>query len=171
MIRLRHTLTLVGLLCGVLVTFPRVLNAKHLEGVKRWEPSAEGEARRATDTAAPARVKNITFSNPKASRAYVGLGELESLCLTRFQSSSWMVRPFQKSTLTSAHHGLAFSLSVEIRMRQNRCGFSRRSFKLLYPDSFLAILLVFPSWTTRKPGQPYSLVGYSYYCRLCVNTN
>jgi hypothetical protein len=101
--RLSHALTLVGLLCGMLVTSPRVLNAKRLEGVKRWEPhkfgrgpSAEGEARRAMDTAAPSRVKNITFSNPKASRAYARLGELASLCLTRLQSSSWMVPPFLK---------------------------------------------------------------------------
>jgi hypothetical protein len=137
--RLRNTFTLLGLLCGVLVSS---LNAKRLEGVKRWEPSArgpsaEGEARRAMDTAAPPRVKNITFSNPKASRTCARLGELASLCLTtRFQSSSWMVRPFLKSTLTSDHHGLAFSLSAEHRMRQDRCGFSRRSsnhFLLTYP--------------------------------------
>jgi len=91
MMHLTHTLALVGLFCGVFfaepvaarVTSSGVLNAKHLEAVKRRElsargPNAEGEVRRATDTAAPPRVKNITFSNPKASRTYAGLGELAS---------------------------------------------------------------------------------------------
>ncbi|KAI9448384.1 alpha/beta-hydrolase [Lactarius indigo] len=79
--RLTHTLTLVGLLCGVLsagpvaarITPPKLLSAKHLEAVKLSTrgPNAQGEARRATDTAAPPRVKNITFSNPKASQFFV----------------------------------------------------------------------------------------------------
>ena len=129
--RLSHPLTLVGLLCGVLVTSPRLLNARQLNGMRHWElpgrgTSTEGEERRDTD-AAPPRVKNITFSNPKASRAYARLEELASLRLTRFQSSTWMVRRFLKSHLTSVHHGRAFSLSAEHRMRQDRCGFSRRS--------------------------------------------
>lgn len=171
MIRLTHSLTLVCLLYGVLVTSPRVLNAKHLQGMKRWElaargPNTEGEARRATDTAAPAKVRNITFSNPKASRAYARLRELASFCLTRLQSSMWMVRPFLKSSLTPVHHGLAFSLSAEHRMRQDRCGFIQRSSNHPSPDSFLAILLVLPSWTSRKHRRPYSLVRFSLYCRL-----
>ncbi|KAI9466665.1 alpha/beta-hydrolase [Lactarius psammicola] len=82
--RLTHTLALVGLLCGVLfaepaaarVTSPKFLNAKRLEAVNHRElsargPSAEREVRRATGTAAPPRVKNITFSNPKASQFFV----------------------------------------------------------------------------------------------------
>jgi len=53
----------------------RFLNAKRLEAAKRWEDSARGRngaanPRRATDTSPPSRVKNITFTNPKASSAY-----------------------------------------------------------------------------------------------------
>ncbi|KAI9448385.1 alpha/beta-hydrolase [Lactarius indigo] len=79
--RLTHTLALVSLLCGVLsagpvtarVTSPKLLNAKHLEAVERpaCVLNTQGEARPATDTVAPARVKNITFSNPKASQFFV----------------------------------------------------------------------------------------------------
>ncbi|KAN0140071.1 alpha/beta-hydrolase [Lactarius tabidus] len=80
--RLTHTLTLVVLLCGVLVAETvavRVdsgtLHTKRLEGVKRLDhsarsPSPGGEAR-AADTAAPPRVKNITFTNQKASQFFV----------------------------------------------------------------------------------------------------
>jgi carboxypeptidase D len=81
MTRLTHTLALVGLLCGILFpgpfraaardTSPGFLSAKRLEAVKRWDPSGgrrnrDGGMRRDTDHAAP-RVKNITFTNPKAS--------------------------------------------------------------------------------------------------------
>ena len=127
--RLSHTLTLlVGLLCGVFVTSPTVLNAsaKHLHGLNHrfaHGPSAKVEVLRDTDGAVPAGVKNITFSNPKASRTYARLGELASLCLTPLQSSTWMVGPFLTSSSTSVRHGLAFSLSAEHRMRQERCGF------------------------------------------------
>ena len=41
----------------------RHLSRRRHEAVKRWEPSA-----RAPNDTAPAVVKNITFSNPKASR-------------------------------------------------------------------------------------------------------
>ncbi|KAH8977071.1 alpha/beta-hydrolase [Lactarius hatsudake] len=81
MVRLTHTLALVGLLCSVLsawpviahVTSPNLLNVKRLEAVKLSSRglNAEGEARRATDTVAPPRAKNITFSNPKASQFFV----------------------------------------------------------------------------------------------------
>lgn len=87
--RLTHTLTLVALLCGVLfeesvaarATSPGVLNVHPLKAMKQRElsvrgPGAGGEARRSTDTAEPPRVKNITFSNQKASRTYPRLGEL-----------------------------------------------------------------------------------------------
>ncbi len=144
--RLTHTLALVGLLCGVLfaepvaarVTSQKFPDVKRLEAGKRWElsargPNARGEARRATNTAAPPRVKNITFSNPKASRAYARLGELASLCLTRSQNSSWMVRPFLKSALTSVHLGLASSLSAQQQMSQERCGFSRKFCQATFP--------------------------------------
>ena len=85
MTRLSSVLALLGLLCGTLFLGPvavaardtsvESLNAKRLEAVKRWELSARGRngggnARRAALTLAPPRVKNITFSNPKASRAY-----------------------------------------------------------------------------------------------------
>jgi carboxypeptidase D len=81
MTRLSHALALVGLLCGILfsgpvavaarVTSVEFLKAKRLEAMKRLELSARGldsedNVRRATEP----RVKNITFSNPKASRAY-----------------------------------------------------------------------------------------------------
>ncbi|KAH9045770.1 alpha/beta-hydrolase [Lactarius pseudohatsudake] len=78
--RLTHTLALAGLLCGVLspwpviarITSPNLLNVKRLEAVKLSSrgPNAEGGARRATE-AAPPKVKNITFSNPKASQFFV----------------------------------------------------------------------------------------------------
>jgi carboxypeptidase D len=84
MTRLSRALALVGLLCGTLFSGPvavaardtsvKSLHAKRLEAVKRWELSARGRdsggnARRATGPAPP-RVKNITFSNPKASGEY-----------------------------------------------------------------------------------------------------
>jgi hypothetical protein len=84
MVRLGCILTLVSSLCGVLFLVPFVvardtssksLSARRLEAVHRWELSArdrtgEDKARRATDATAPPRVKNITFSNAKATRAY-----------------------------------------------------------------------------------------------------
>ncbi|KAI0254184.1 Alpha/Beta hydrolase protein [Lactifluus subvellereus] len=83
MTRLSRALALLALLCGTLFSGPvsvaardilvESLNAKRLEAVKRWELSARGRngggnARRAP---APPKVKNITFSNPKASHFYV----------------------------------------------------------------------------------------------------
>jgi len=79
----RLLLALVSSLCGVLFLAPfavaryassNSLNARRLEAIRRWELSArdrtgEDKARRATYAPAPARVKNITFSNPKAARA------------------------------------------------------------------------------------------------------
>jgi hypothetical protein len=64
----------VGTAAGTIDPF-RSLNAKRLEALKRWEHSARGrngagDSRRATDTSPPSRVKNITFTNPKASGAY-----------------------------------------------------------------------------------------------------
>ena len=81
MARLSYALALFSLLSGILLrgpvaardTFLRSLNAKRLEAAKQWGLSARdrnGGARRATDTSSPPRVKNITFSNPNASRAY-----------------------------------------------------------------------------------------------------
>ncbi|KAI9466663.1 alpha/beta-hydrolase [Lactarius psammicola] len=54
----------------------KFLNGKRLEavnhrGLSARGPSAEREVRRATGTAAPPRVKNVTFSNPKASEYFV----------------------------------------------------------------------------------------------------
>jgi carboxypeptidase D len=84
MARLSRALALLILLGGTLFvgtaarTFDpslRSLNAKRLEAAKRWEHSARGrngagDFRRATDISPPSRVKNITFTNPKASGAY-----------------------------------------------------------------------------------------------------
>jgi carboxypeptidase D len=83
MIRLCHALVLVSLLYGTLFKFLepvaardnslRSLNTKRFEAMKRRESShsrnVASHARRATDTSAP-QVKNISFSNPKASGAY-----------------------------------------------------------------------------------------------------
>ena len=73
-------LRLVSFLCGLLFlgpvetrdTSPQFLNAKRLEAVKRWEPTARGRnrvsgSRRGTDGPAHPEVKNITFTNPDAS--------------------------------------------------------------------------------------------------------
>jgi hypothetical protein len=61
----------------------RSLNAKRLEAAKLWEYSSRGrngadDPRRAsaTDTSPPSRVKNITFTNPKASGAYASVHAL-----------------------------------------------------------------------------------------------
>jgi hypothetical protein len=88
MARLSRALALLSLLGGTLLvgTAARVidpslrsLNPKHLEAAKRWEHSARGlnragpvgdPRRAARATSPPARVKNITFTNPKASGAY-----------------------------------------------------------------------------------------------------
>jgi len=82
MIRLGKALTLVSLLCATIYSGPVVaghpslssLSAKRLEAVKLRETSARragtGNARRATETPTASAVKNITFSNPKASGAY-----------------------------------------------------------------------------------------------------
>ncbi|KAH9180063.1 hypothetical protein EDB89DRAFT_2063056 [Lactarius sanguifluus] len=80
--RFIHTLAILGLLCGVLsawpvmvrINSPNLLNVKCLEAVKlsSRDPNAGGGARRATEAVAPPRVKNITFSNPKASQFFVG---------------------------------------------------------------------------------------------------
>lgn len=99
MTRLSHALVLFSLLFGMHSWGPvaardtssswRSLNAKRLEVAKRWELSERGrngDARRSADTSAHSRVKNITFSNPKASRAYARVHPLSSLRLMRFQS-------------------------------------------------------------------------------------
>ena len=88
----RLVLALVSSLCGVLFLAPfavaryassKSLNARRLEAIHRWESSArdrtrEDKERRATYAPAPARVKNITFSNPKAARA---CAEIEPFCV------------------------------------------------------------------------------------------
>lgn len=79
MTRLSHALVLFSLLYGLFwgpVTARNTpLRAKRLEVAKHWDSSSRSRnsannVRRATDTSAPSRVKNITFSNPKASGAY-----------------------------------------------------------------------------------------------------
>ena len=98
MARLSRALALLGLLGGTLFVETaartadpslRSLNVKRLEAVKRWEYSARGrngagEPRRATDASPPSRVKNITFTNPKASGAYARVHALPRLCLMYF---------------------------------------------------------------------------------------
>jgi hypothetical protein len=79
MTRLIHTLVLFSMLYGhfwgPVAARDTSLRAKRLEVAKHWESSVRSRnsannVRRATDTSAPPRVKNITFSNPKASGAY-----------------------------------------------------------------------------------------------------
>jgi hypothetical protein len=106
MIRLGKTLTLVSLLCATIFLGPvvawhpslRSLSAKRLEAVKLRETSARragaGNARRATETSTPSGVKNITFSNPKASGAHVMVHASFVLYSHRVQSSTWMVEAF-----------------------------------------------------------------------------
>ena len=88
MTHLSYALVLFSLLFGIYSWGPvaavaardtslRSLNAKRLEVAKHWELSARGRngdaARRAADTSTASRVKNITFSNPRASRAYASV--------------------------------------------------------------------------------------------------
>ena len=119
MARLARALALVGLLCGILFlgpvaardTSPRSLNAKRDEVVKRWQHSSHGRHRgrhgRRHGATAPPTVKNITFTNPKASGAYARVYAFLVSLLMRFQSSMWMAHPFLSSTLMSARRGLA----------------------------------------------------------------
>ena len=81
MARLSLALALLSLLCGTLFAGTAARSAdrssrslKRLEAAKRLESSAHSRSgasnqRRATDTSSP-RVKNITFTNTKASGAY-----------------------------------------------------------------------------------------------------
>jgi hypothetical protein len=96
MARLSRTLALLSLLGGALFVgiaartvdpSLRSLNAKRLEAAKRWEYSARGrngsgDFRRATDTSPPSRVKNITFTNPKASGASAKVHALSRLFIS-----------------------------------------------------------------------------------------
>jgi len=96
MAHLSRALPLLGLFCATLFigteaarrgTSLRSLNAKRLEASKRWEVSARGrtgvgDARRATDTSPPSRVKNITFTNPKASGACARVHTLPHLLVS-----------------------------------------------------------------------------------------
>ena len=68
--------TLFGLLLAALFvaapvaardTSASILNKRRHEAAKRWESSWELSARGSNSTVSPG-VKNITFSNPKASR-------------------------------------------------------------------------------------------------------
>jgi hypothetical protein len=93
MARLSRALALLSLLGGTLLvgTVARAmtgsslgsLNAKRLEVAKRRsEYSSRGNGgalRRAADTSPPSRVKNITFTNPKASGAYARVHALPRL--------------------------------------------------------------------------------------------
>jgi len=69
-----------------------------LEAVERGETSARqagvDNARRATETSTPSGVKNITFSNPKASGAYARVHTSFVFFSHCVQSSTWMVEAF-----------------------------------------------------------------------------
>ena len=98
MARLSRALALLSLLGGTLFVgtaardidpsnSSRSLNAKRFEVAKRREYFARGRnhgaggggLRRATNTPPSARVKNITFTNPKASGAYATIHALPLL--------------------------------------------------------------------------------------------
>jgi hypothetical protein len=119
MIRLGKALTLLSLLCATILSgpvvawhpLPRSLSAERLEAVKRGETSARragvDNARRAAEVSTPSGVKNITFSNPKASGAYARVHASFVFFSHCVQSSTWMVKAFPTWTLMLAHHGLA----------------------------------------------------------------
>jgi len=117
MTRLAHVLALVGLLCGILLsapvaardTSPRSVHDKRLEAVKRWQSDRNRatKVRRAADGPAPPSVKNITFTNPKASSVYARIYASLVPSLTRFQSTTSMANPFLSSTLMLARRGRA----------------------------------------------------------------
>jgi hypothetical protein len=90
MARLSRALALLSLLGATLFVgtaaraFDPSSGSKRLEAAKRWEYSARGRngasnSRRATDTSPPSRVKNITFTNPKASGAHARVHALSRL--------------------------------------------------------------------------------------------
>jgi hypothetical protein len=118
MIRLGKAVTLVSLLCATIFSGPVVarhhspksLSEKRLEAVKLRETSARqvgagNHPRRATETSTPSGVKNITFSNPKASGAYARVHALFVFFTHCGQSFTWMVQLFPRWTLMLAHHG------------------------------------------------------------------
>ena len=103
MIRLGKALTLVSLLCATIFSGPvvawglsqRSLSTKRLEAVKRGETSARrANARRATEISTSSGVKNITFSNPKASGAYPRVHASSVFLSHCVQSSTWTVEAF-----------------------------------------------------------------------------
>lgn len=99
MARLSRALALLSLLGGTLFVGTaartidpslRSLDAKRLDAAKRWDYSAPGpgrnsagDSRRAENTSPPSRVKNITFTNPKASSAYARVHMLLRLFVLR----------------------------------------------------------------------------------------
>ena len=109
MIRLGKALTLVSLLSATIFSGPAVaswhssispgsLSAKRLKAVKLREAPARrsgaGNVRRAGETSTHSGVKNITFSNPKASGAYYYLVHASFVLSYRVQSSTWTVEAF-----------------------------------------------------------------------------
>ena len=98
MARLSRALVLLSLLGGTLfvgtaaaarATDPSLRSLKRLDAVKRWEYSARGrngpsaDPRRSTETSTPSRVKNITFTNTRASGEYAWARTLPRLFVSR----------------------------------------------------------------------------------------
>jgi hypothetical protein len=98
MVRFIYVLVIVSSLCGTLFLAPatgaaardtsmKSLNARRLQAMHRWEPSARGQTgednvRRSAggQTRSGTKVKNVTFSNPKAARAYCAVVKLRHVC-------------------------------------------------------------------------------------------
>ena len=87
MARLSRALALLSIFGGTLLVAraidpsSRSLNAIRREYSARGRNGA-GDFRRATDTSPPSRVKNITFTNPKASGAYTSFHALYHLLIS-----------------------------------------------------------------------------------------
>jgi carboxypeptidase D len=166
MTRPSSILALVGSLCGVLFLAPFVvvardtsaksLSARRLEAIHRWESSAhdrtgKGNARRATDAPAPARVKNITFSNSKAARA---CAKVELPCVAPSDELPDFYVDGGTIPLVNFDVGPSWSGLIPISSAANEERKVRHLWRPPGPPSysphFSAVLLALSSWSRRK---------------------
>jgi carboxypeptidase D len=170
---LSYALALVGLLCAALLSGPvavvardtsvKSFHAKRLEAIKRWELSArghdsEGNARRATDKPAPPRVKNITFSNPKASSEYATamlLPIIPSHFLLEFYVDGTTI-PLVGFDVGPSWSGL---IPISPDPHETRKVWLYRASKAGYFSLTISVVfLVLPPWSGRESGRSYLLV-------------